>query len=106
MKGKFGKISQINCLFAKAKSGKNCVSRIDIDKSKMVPPGDWLMAVLHSDSLGLFAEHSLAPLGEYLLALLLAAGFVLGDVGVVTRVDQAVGALEKPLLLRGQSGLL
>ena len=72
----------------------------------MHPPGDWLIAALHNDSLGLFAEHSLAPLGEYLLALLFAAGFVLGDVGVVTRVDQAVGALEKPLLLRGQSGLL
>ena len=72
----------------------------------MTPPGDWLVAVLHNDSLCLFAEHSLAPLGEYLLALLLTAGFVLGDVGVVTRVDQAVGALQKLLLLRCLTGLI
>ena len=72
----------------------------------MTSPGDWLITVLYNDSLRLFTEHSLAPLGENLLALLLAAGFVLGDVGVVTRVDQAVGALQEPLLLSGQGDLL
>ena len=70
-----------------------------LNKRKIISPGDWLIAVLHNDSLRLFAENSLAPLGEYLLALLLAAGFVLGDVRVVTRVNQAVGALQEPLLL-------
>ena len=62
--------------------------------------------MLHYHCLRLFAEHSLAPLGEYLRTLLLAAGFVFGDVGVVTRVDQAVGALQKLLLLSGLRGLI
>ena len=72
----------------------------------MILPGDWLIAVLHYHCLRLFAEHGLAPFGEYLGALFLATGFVFGDVGVVTRVDQAVGALQEPLLLSGQTGLL
>ena len=72
----------------------------------MILPGDWLIAVLHYHCLRLFAEHGLAPLGEYFGALFLAAGFVFGDVGVVTRVDHAVGALQKLLLLSSLRGLI